>query len=268
MVRTELQKWMVTISISMSRFMAYKADFFLTLLAPSLVFILINYNVWRSLYSNRNGATIDGISMEQMLHYQCWAFIVTLIVRSHRSWNLAEDIRLGRITSFLLYPFEVWKFHASEFLGFQIIQIITVSIALTTMRLWGFLPELSPHAVLLGLLFSVLVSGLWFALEFLFGVTAFWLEETWVARVIFQLFAVFLSGAFIPLELFPAPLRAALSYTPFPLMTWIPASIFLGNPEIPLVRSFASLVVWMLIVSVLAAFTWRRGVKHYTAAGI
>jgi ABC-2 type transport system permease protein len=268
MVIAEIQKWRITISVSISRFMAYKIDFFLTLLAPSLVFILINYNVWRSVYTFRNGASIDGISMDQMLHYQCWAFIVTLIVRSHRSWTLAEDIRLGRITSFLLYPFEVWKFHASEFLGFQIIQMATVSIALITLRLWGLLPELSIPALLLGMLFSVLVSGLWFALEFLFGVTAFWLEETWVARVVFQLFAVFLSGAFIPLELFPPPLRDALSYTPFPLMTSVPANIFLNSPNVTLASSFASLTMWIILVALLATFTWKRGVKHYTAAGI
>jgi ABC-2 type transport system permease protein len=268
MILAEIHKWSTTIVVSLSRYMAYKADFFLTLLAPSLVFILINYNVWASIYSFRGGEAIKGFSMEEMLRYQCAAFLVSLIIRSHRSWNLSEDIRLGRITSFLLYPFAAWKFHAAEFLAFQLIQVGTVSLAILVMHLGGFLSGISPGALALGLSFSVLVSALWFALEFFFGVMGFWLEETWVVRVIFQLFAVFLSGAFIPLELFPHTLRSFLAFTPFPLITSVPANIIIGNHDVNLGYSSILLAVWIALTALAGWVAWRRGMRLYTAAGM
>ncbi|MEY4669025.1 MAG: hypothetical protein RL518_1724, partial [Pseudomonadota bacterium] len=82
MIRTELEKWRKTISVGLSRYMAFKADFFLMLVAPSFVFIAINYNIWRSVYQSRGGEAISGFTMDQMLHYQCWSFIVALLVRS------------------------------------------------------------------------------------------------------------------------------------------------------------------------------------------
>jgi ABC-type uncharacterized transport system permease subunit len=51
-------------------------------------------------------------------------------------------------------------------------------------------------------------------------------------------------------------------------MTSVPANIFLNSPNVALASSFASLAMWIILVALLAAFTWKRGVKHYTAAGI
>lgn len=268
MIRAEILKWSATISVSLSRYMAYKTDFFLTLLAPSIVFVLINYNVWASIYFYRGGSAISGLSMSDMLRYQCAAFLVSLIIRSHRSWNLSEDIRLGRITSFLVYPFEAWKFHASEFLAFQLLQMVTVALALCVLILGGFLGAFAWSNLVTGILFSVLVSALWFALEFLFGIMAFWLEETWVIRVIFQLAAVFLSGAFIPLELFPPTVRHVLSFTPFPFITSVPANIMIGNPGVHLGSATLTLALWIALIALAGWITWRKGIRLYTAAGI
>jgi ABC-2 type transport system permease protein len=264
----EFKKWRTTIEASLTRQMAYKLDFFMTLIAPIVVFSIVSYAVWRSIYSLRAGSGIGGFSMEQMLQYQCWALIAALLIRSHRSWNLSEDIRMGRISSFLLYPFELWKFHASEFIAFQIVEIVIATFAIATMVATGILPFPSTEHLFIGFTFSLGVGALWFVMEFFFGLLAFWLEETWVMRFVFNLFAVLLSGAFVPIELFPTALQGVLAFTPFPLITSLPVHFFLGTAPISLSHAYATLVAWIGGFALLSHFTWRRGINLYSASGM
>ena len=268
MVRIELEKWRKTISVALSRYMAFKADFFLMLVAPAFVFIAVNYNIWRSVYQSRGGESISGFTMDQMLHYQCWSFIITLLVRSHRTWNLSEHIRFGRLTAFLLYPFDAWKFYASEFIAFQLLQLFIAFVAVIVLQALHFLPPLDVATCAVGFGFSLLVSVLWFALDFTFGLAAFWLEEVWIFRVIFGFFAVLFSGAFIPIELFPRGLQTFLSYTPFPFITSVPAHIFMGTSSVSLWSATTTLIGWIAALSLCAALVWRRGLRLYNAAGI
>lgn len=268
MMVVELRKWAKTIAVSMSRYMAFKTDFLLMLVAPSFVFIAINYSIWSSVFKARGGESVGGFSEEQMLHYQIWSFIAALLVRSHRTWNLSEHIRYGRITSFLLYPFDAWKFYASEFIAFQILQMVTATVSLFCLYFLDLIPPLDIRTFSLGVCFSLLASVLWFVVDFTFGLLGFWLEEVWVFRAIFGLFAVLFSGAFIPLELFPETMRFALKFTPFPFITSVPVHIFLGTGSLTIVDATLLLCSWIIGLALVAAYIWRRGIRLYTAAGI
>jgi ABC-2 type transport system permease protein len=172
------------------------------------------------------------------------------------------------LTAFLLYPFDAWKFYASEFIAFQLLQLVTAVLAVATLHYLNFLPHLDLAICVLGITFSLLVSVLWFALDFTFGLIAFWLEEVWIFRVIFGFFAVLFSGAFIPLELFPMGLQRFLAYTPFPLITSVPAHIFMGTSGVSLGSATAILGGWIVALIVCASIIWRRGLRMYNAAGI
>lgn len=268
MLVAELVKWRQTVIVALSKQMAYKLDFLLMLVVPPLVFAAVSYTVWRAVFELQETRSIEGFSMERMLAYQCWAFLVSLLIRAHRSWNLSEDIRMGRITSFLIYPFELWKFHASEFIAFQLIQLGIVTFSFLVLVGCGFISLPSIGVLVTGLLFTSSVGTLWFLSELIFGLTAFWLEESWVLRFIFNQMTLLLSGAFIPLELFPHSLRAILDYSPFPLLTSIPVQIFMGTSPHSLTFSCALLAFWLATLTILARFVWRRGIVLYSASGM
>jgi ABC-2 type transport system permease protein len=46
----ELKKWLATIRISWSRQLAYKLNFLLLVIGPTLVFFFVKYNLWRSIF--------------------------------------------------------------------------------------------------------------------------------------------------------------------------------------------------------------------------
>ncbi|OIQ18865.1 MAG: hypothetical protein BM556_06180 [Bacteriovorax sp. MedPE-SWde] len=262
-----LQKWVQTIKISWKRYTAYRLNFFLQIIGPSLIFFFIKYNLWSSIYSGEEGLVIKGYDFNQMITYHIWSFVVAQIAQGHTALNLSIDIRMGRISSYLIYPFNFWEFHTASFLGFQILQLGITCLSMTVFSLLGILPDFTLSGMLYGISACLYVSLFWYALQYFTGMLAFWLEETWILRVILQVITVFLSGAVIPLELFPEAVRSVLEYTPFPYLTYYPIKIFMGAP-VDMLNFYGVITIWLAIFTAINSYLWKRGIRLYTAAGM
>ena len=77
----------------------------------------------------------------------------------------------------------------------------------------------------------------------------------------------FLSGAVIPLDLFPEALRAVLAYSPFPYMVYYPVKVAMGQLSLE-PQVFLILTAWTLVFAALNVLVWRRGLRLYTGAGM
>ena len=203
-----------------------------------------------------------------MIEYQFWVFIVSLLSQAYSNMNLAQDIRMGRITQHLLYPFGFWEYQTASFVAFEGLQLLVSFIAAATLTLSGVVAIHSWTSAVVGLGLTLMVAALWFSLMYTLGLLAFWLEEVWILRVITILVVSFLAGGVIPLDLFSPAFRAALDWTPFPLMTYVPVRIFMGSYTGSVSAAMGLLAFWLVLFIGIAALTWRRGVRLYTAAGM
>jgi len=264
----ELQKWGATVRISWARHTAYKLNFVLLVIGPVLVFFFIRYQLWSAIYSFEGVDTLQGYHFEQMLAYQVWVMIVGFLALGFNGTNLAEEIRLGRISAYLLYPFGFWPYQASSFLAFQSLQLLVAAVTLAGVWWAGWVQISSLNQLGQGLLFACCVGVFWFQANFLIGILAFWLEETWVLRVMLVTISQFLSGALIPLELFPSWLSQHLNALPFPYLTYVPVRLFMGEYAGSLWQAYLTLGLWTLLLFGLCQWVWRRGIRTYTAAGI
>jgi ABC-2 type transport system permease protein len=267
-LRREAAKWLQTMQVHWSGQLAYKLHFVLLVLGPTLVFFFVKYNLWTSIYSREGIREIQGYDLGGMLRYQVWVMIVSFLAQGYNALSLAQDIRLGRISAYLVYPFEFWQFHTAGFLATQALQLVVSLLTVLSCRLFGWISLGDPLVLLAGLGFSLLVGCFWFAVSYILGLLAFWLEETWVLRVMFTTVSAFLSGAFLPLEIYPGWLRALLAYTPFPYMSFVPVKIFMGEYTGSVALASLALVAWTGLAALLAGVVWRRGIRLYTAAGM
>ena len=267
MLKAEWLKWWQTIKISWAVHTAYRFNFITIVAGPSLVFFFIKYNLWTSIYQDRPGAVIQGYSFEKMITYHIWVLIIALIGKGYASMNLSQDIRMGKISTYLVYPFNFWEFHTAGWISHQCLQMFIALVTVTILMGIGLLPPPGIGAFTAGFLFTTLIGLFWFTLQYLLGLLAFWLEETWMLRVIALIVTSFLSGAFVPLELYPEAVTSLLEYTPFPWLTFYPVKIFMG--EIPL-QFHAILVIlsWAALFAFCNHLIWRRGLRLYTAAGM
>jgi len=172
-----------------------------------------------------------------------------------------------RISTYLIYPFDFWEFHTAGFLAFQILQIFIAIISCAVLYFSGLLilPTLSQLGFALALCF--MVSFFWYFLQYLTGLLAFWLDETWIMRVMLQIVTTFLSGAILPLSIFPYWLSHSLKNSPFPIMVYYPVRAFMG--ELPFSTApFLTLLPWMILLFFLNVLVWKKGLRLYTAAGM
>lgn len=262
-----LSKWGQTIQIAWSKYTAYRLNFFLQILGPAIVFFFIKYNLWASIYGGDDQITIGGYNFNEMISYHIWAMIVGLLAQGHTALNLAEEIRLGRISSYLIYPFNFWEFHTAHFLAFQLLQLVVAGVTLSIIVALGFMSFPSFGVLLTGLAYCLFVSFFWFALQYLTGILGFWLEETWILRVILGIVVSFLSGAIIPLDLYPETFVQILNYTPFPYLTYYPIRLFMGETQ-GLTWAYLSIALWITAFCWINHLIWKRGIRMYTAAGM
>lgn len=262
-----LRKWWATMAVAWQSQAAYRLNFVLLVLGPALVFFFVKVSLWTSIYAGAGGGAVGGIGRQAMVAYQCHVLMIGLLSQGYTSVSLAEDIRLGRITAQLLHPFPFLEVHCARWLAFQLLQLLVVGVLLGTAVTSGLLPVPDPGSLAVGLAFTCLVAGLWFAFNLVIGLLAFWLEQTWVLRVILKDVGVFLSGAILPLELYPEGMRRALLWTPFPYLTWVPARIVSG--EYPDVAGACLMTLaWTAGIGLVCWGLWRRGLRLYSAAGM
>ncbi len=269
----EFLKWKETLLVSYSKLSAYRLNFFLQVFAPFLVFFLIKYSLWNSIYRETavgrkiemESLRISGFSFDEMIRYHFWIFFISLSGRGANSHDLAEEIRMGKISSYLIYPFSFWKFHTAQFFGQQSVQILSALVCLFFAYLLTLNLDLTHFFS--GIVYTFFLGLVWFFLQFIIGCLAFWLEETWILRVILMNLSAFLSGAIIPLSFFPEYMLRFLQFTPFPYLSYYPAKIFMGEID-SLFTVFGGLFAWSIVIFLLASFTFNLGLRKYSGAGM
>ncbi len=266
MIKT-YHKWTATIAYSWTKSLAYRFNFFLEVIGPVLVFFFVNYNLWTSIYAGDKDLVIQGYRYKDMINYHAWGLVVGMLARGYMSGNLAEDIRLGRISSYLIYPFNFWEFQTASFLGFQGIQLFSTIIAVGVLWFLKILTITSLATISLGLIYCVFVGFFWFLTQYLIGLLAFWLDETWILRVIFALISGFLAGSYFPLDLYPEWLRTILDYLPFAYVQYYPVKILMGETHL-FSKAILMITVWMIPLGFIVRYCWSRGLRRYTAAGM
>ncbi len=260
-------KWWQTIKVNWIRMSSYRMNFFLQVISPSIVFFFIKYNLWTSVYQGSQTTVLAGFTLKQMIFYHLWVLIISIMVSTYSSDKLSEDIRLGKISTYLIYPFNFWEFHTASFLSFQAIQTLISIITIGVLWSSGILHSISISILSQGLIYCFVASFFWYSIQYLTAIMAFWLEETWILRVIFMIIKNFLSGSIIPLSFFPETFVEILKFTPFPYMIYYPVKIFMG--EISLIGApLIILILWTTLIIVICHFVWKRGIKLYEAAGI
>jgi ABC-2 type transport system permease protein len=97
---------------------------------------------------------------------------------------------------------------------------------------------------------------------------AFWADNALgYDTFVYQLY-IMLGGVMVPLELFPAGLRDALYWTPFPYVLDFPVRVMIGRASgAELWLGIGVQALWVAVLVALFSLLWRAGLKRYAAAG-
>ncbi len=256
--------------------MEYRANFMFRLGVNSIVPLVIKIYLFQALFWATQQASgqsvIGGYHEDDMMLYQLWGALVLLLVEIRTTVeNVQLDIRLGRITRYLLYPISMFEIVNCQYLAALVLQGLVFIVGLGVMSWWvDDFPIYWQDAVFWQALLLVLMGSIfWHLIHFTIGLAAFWLEEIWTFFIIFQMVARFLGGNPVPIEMFGDWWRPISECLPFHWMFYAPVKMLsTGQPLANATFGVAALGFWIIAITLLHRLVWKSGIKQYSAAGM
>ena len=246
---------------------AYAFDFWIRLIGPPLMQVLVSYFVWQAVYSGSGKDILGGYSFNQIILYQIIASMVFQMVQPEVGVVLME-LYQGQLTKYLVYPVSyisvcISRFYA--FMTFGLGQIIIVVLLLPLINV----ETVSIKNLLLGSIISILSGTLFFLFASCIEFIGFWVEAAWGLVIMLQFLVSFLGGRMVPLTMFPEQAQFYVKLLPFHLLVDFPVRVFLGRVEhSEFVFSTLLLLIWITISFCALKLIWKKGSYHYSGVGM
>ena len=257
-------------SLGVQNAFVYRWNFFIRA-AFGLIPLVATIWIWKAIFASR-GSDVSGYSFGEMVFYFVAVTVVeSLVSPADDEWQIAADIREGRISSFLLRPLNYRAYRASLFLSSRVVYAGVALVPLALMAWW--LPgqmRLPADGAAWGAFGASLVmaAAIQFLIAFVLATLAFWVLEISTLVFILYSFEYFLSGRIFPIDVMPEGMKAVLMALPFPYELYFPVAIWMG--KVSGAAMWSGLAVqagWTGALLVLSSWLWRRGVRHYGAFG-
>ena len=240
----------------------YRAEIFLWVLSSSLPIILMG--VW--IEAAAGGKFV--LSSINFARYFFAVFQVRQFTNIWVIWEFEKEVLEGTLSLKLLQPLDpVWH-HVARHITEKITRaplaiIITVLFFLLYPQAF-WVPSLERS--LLCILTVVLAFILNFLIQYNFAMLAFWLEKASSIQEFWFLLQVFFSGLVAPLEVFPAEVKAAVLWTPFPYIVYFPAALLVGL-DVQIKQGIGVMILWIVLCYTLNRWLWEKGLKQYSGMG-
>ena len=256
---------LVVIDLSMA--LIYRAEFVMymlsTVLAPTISLL-----IWRAALANGAALPVDE---EYLTTYFVLLGVVSMLTSSWISGFLAESIRLGKISIWIVRPGSTHFNGIANNLSEKIVK--SAALAPLIAILWWFFRDsivlpTDPLRWLLAGIAIVAAAVMVYALDVLIGALAFWVDDIGGIDWARNLITIVLSGQLVPLVLMPAWARGMMDVQPFRFTLSFPLELIVGDLSPADLALGMTLQLLYPVLTVLAAYRlWRRGMRAYTAVG-
>jgi len=236
----------------------YRFDFYISIVA-GFISLSVQLSIWTALYHNH--ASINSITLPDMLKYIVVSTFVTVITASGVGRKIAERVSSGAIVSDLIKPVNFKYYLLAEDLGNNLFQLLFVFIPtfLIAVLVYGVSLTVEPFAFvcfLFSLTIGIFIS---FHINYILGLLAFWLHTSWYLSFVLAAFNELFSGSFVPLWFYPKWLYTISSWLPFKLVYFDPISIYIGKQTLDgTIKIIGLQFVWLLILLAIERIMWTR----------
>lgn len=169
-------------------------------IASSLLFIILQYYLWSSIYESNQ---LQALSFSSMLVYLVYANILTSLYPSGIAMNVAKLINSGDITSYILRPVSLCTQFFFEELGTSLCKCIRMLVLLLLIQI--LLPIQVLQITMHGWFACIVILSfvIYFLIEMIFGTMAFYTNSFWGLNSLKYAITVLFSAQLIPLAFYP-----------------------------------------------------------------
>lgn len=231
--------------------------FIIWMTANQLVTPLLGLAVWSAALPDHPGIS----------KYYVVLLVVQMLTVSYENHTLANGIYDAAITHELLRPRPAVLATLGQNVALRAWHLIVGTPVIVAAALWLHV-ALSPVAVILALPALALAAAIRFLYTYTLALAAFWTQQAHSVVALGEVLVFLLGGSAAPIALFPTWARGLVGILPFGAMLGFPAQVGAGGiGGEALLGGYALQATWVLVLGPVAAVTWRRGVRRYTAVG-
>jgi ABC-2 type transport system permease protein len=245
---------------------AYRLEFLLEVLGAALVPAAIQWVLWYALFILGHQETVGGLTYHQMLAYTFTSILFTQIRGGDHDFELAEMIRSGGLSNYLLRPTGVVEF--------VYIRGLAPKLFITGVCLFGgivasfFTDSVSAPRMMAAMGLAMLGNIIAYQIGSIIATLAFYWEEAYSMLMVKNMIVQILCGELIPLSMFPPSMTWIWKSLPFYLYVYGPTQYALGRWSS---GEFANAVmvafVWILGLWGLTTMSWKFSIKRYLSLG-
>jgi ABC-2 type transport system permease protein len=227
--------------------------------------------IWRAVFDASRGP-INGYEYSSMIFYfMLVVFVENLITPTEDEWQIAAEIRDGRMSSYLIKPLNYLAYRFTLYASYRLLYIAVVAVPIGLLA-FVFREHLrlptQPITYPAFVLSVIMAAGIQFFIAYALAMIAFWVLE--ISTIIFVVysFEFFLSGQVFPLDIFPQSLQAILHWLPFTYELFFPVQVCMERVQgRALIEGLLIQFGWLVLTYLLARLLWTRGVRKYHAFG-
>jgi ABC-2 type transport system permease protein len=245
----------------------YRVQVF-TRIGSILLRVFLMATLWTALY--RTNGQQAGITLPGMITYVTLALVIGLIYNVDGAYVIREKIREGSIAIDLMRPISVPLYVFADTIGqtlFSVVQIVpALLLSLLIVRIQPPVNLVAAGAFLVSICLGFLLN---YFIDLIMATITFWTMEIFGVQIMVQFIVSLLSGALVPLTLFPpGPLQRIVLALPFAGLYNDPISMYIGLISGPAIMMHLGVqVVWVAVFGAFATLLWRIGERRVVVQG-
>jgi ABC-2 type transport system permease protein len=257
------------ISTSFKSNAAYKFNFYMSTFF-GFIMLVLKISIWQALYAAKGGASLSGVSLDEMIAYNIIVAFSGRFVSSNVMNDINDMVVNGEIAQRLLLPLGFRRHMFLSTLSSNVFWTLYSAIppTLVAVAIYGLKFSFEPLNLLCFFVSLLLAMMIGFLIDFVFGIVVFWFKNAffldWMRGAFFSLF----SGSFVPMWFFPGWLNTLGWFLPFRYVVYEPTAILLGKyAAAGILQAIISQVIWIAALFLLGEFVWRKAQKRVFSQG-
>ncbi len=233
-----------------------------------IIYLYLQFCLWSALFSS-NSLKNPELRKDSTLRYIIIATIISTVIECNIIERINAQIQTGNIATDLIRPIGFKRMVFSKHLGDTFVKIAFYLVPLVVLvHITMNVPLLNHKQIGVGALSVILAYCIQFLYSLVIGLLAFWLIVTWPINMLLGAVYKLLSGAWIPVSMFPDILNEINLFLPFRAIYAIPVSILTSQMEVTDIYSSIGIqIMWLVLLYILVEVVWYVGRKKLIIQG-
>ena len=262
-----MKKYMDYIIIGIKEHLVYPSALWAKFFSK-ILYLYLQFSIWNALFSS-NSQTNPLLNQKDTLNYIVVATIISALIECNTIEWLNAQIQTGNIAMELIRPIDFKKMVFSRHLGDSIIKLVFYCIPLSVITVIIMREPILCHTqILYGVLSIILAYCIQFLYSLIIGLLAFWLIVTWPLNMLLGAIYKLLSGAWIPVTMFPELLYKINLFLPFRAIYAIPVTILTRQMNASAIwQTIIIQFMWIIFLYFITEIVWMIGKRKLIVQG-